>query len=201
MRYRLGDIIKCTRFLNQADSAIPLPFEQAQIIPRIPLVSIAYRAGSLLSINGENTTEQHAMTALQRTIEKWKQQGINVDICDFTLYPKLDAFPARYVMFLELVEENVQRENKLTQQHKLLKDSEVLSEVDRQLCQTHQIYEDHRNGGKLDPLICVLVRSGTFSIFLHKILITSHVSAVQIKPHRLLKNEEHIRFFYDNQLN
>ncbi|CAF3645735.1 unnamed protein product [Rotaria sp. Silwood1] len=200
IRYRIGDVDTCTRFLSEADDAVLLAFKKTEI-PRIPLISIAYRTGNLLSISGENTTEQHVMITLRQTVQKWKQHGIYVDINDFILYPKLDAFPARYVMFLELVHENSQHDNKvINQQQKILQNNEIMSEIEQQLCEANHIYKDHRDGDKLDPITCILVRTGTFSIFLNKILVNTHVSIVQIVPHRVLKNEEHIQFFYDSRI-
>ncbi|CAF3684779.1 unnamed protein product [Rotaria sp. Silwood1] len=194
------DVDTCTRFLSEADDAVLLAFKKTEI-PRIPLISIAYRTGNLLSISGENTTEQHVMITLRQTVQKWKQHGIYVDINDFILYPKLDAFPARYVMFLELVHENSQHDNKvINQQQKILQNNEIMSEIEQQLCEANHIYKDHRDGDKLDPITCILVRTGTFSIFLNKILVNTHVSIVQIVPHRVLKNEEHIQFFYDSRI-
>jgi hypothetical protein len=97
-------------------------------------------------------------------------------------------FPAQYVVFLELIgEPGLSIDDKQLQ---VLQNS-ADSEVDRQLCITNPEYKDCRGDGELGPLTCVLVRSGTFSIFLNKNLVTDRVSAVQIKPHRL---------FYDNQI-
>ena len=110
IRYRLGDVVTCTRFLSQADNAVPLPSKREGI----PLISIAYRSGNLLIVTGENTTEQHMIDALRQTIEQWKHQKVHVDIRDFTLYAKLDAFPARYVI-LELLEENAEHKRNLTE--------------------------------------------------------------------------------------
>ncbi|CAF1417716.1 unnamed protein product [Rotaria sp. Silwood1] len=154
VRYRLGDVVYCTRYLSQADNTVPLPFEQEKI-PRIPLVSIAYRVGNLISITGENTTEQHVMDALQRTVQIWKQQEINVDIYDFTLYPKLDTFPSRYVMFLELFNNNSQSENKIIDRQQCIVLNDAMSEIERQLCEANDIYKDHRNAGKIGSLICL----------------------------------------------
>jgi hypothetical protein len=60
----MGDIINCTRFLTRTDDLVPLPPEPAEI-PRIPLISIAYRVGSLLDIYGEKTNERDVMNALK----------------------------------------------------------------------------------------------------------------------------------------
>ena len=56
------------------------------------------------------------------------------------------------------------------------------------------------------PIILVLLDVFLFQVehsplFLHEKLLTERASLIQIKPHRLLKNEDHIRFFYDNQIN
>ncbi|CAF3825950.1 unnamed protein product [Rotaria sordida] len=62
-RYRLEDVVTCTRFLSQANNAVLIPFKQIEI-PRIPLILITYRVGSLLNVTGENTTEQYMMDTL-----------------------------------------------------------------------------------------------------------------------------------------
>jgi hypothetical protein len=196
VRYRMGDMINCTRFLCRADDLVPLPIEPVEI-PRIPLVSLAYRVGTLLDAFGEKTSEQHVMNALQQTVQHWRKQEISVDICDFTSYPKLDVFPPKYVIFLELTEDE---ERKINDQQLRFLQSTVSSEVEQQLGKANQYYKDYRSASKLDPVACILVRSGTFSTFLRKVLLTDRVSPLQLKPHRLLKNEHHIQFFYDNQI-
>ncbi|CAF1519674.1 unnamed protein product [Rotaria magnacalcarata] len=196
VRYRMGDVVNCTRFLCRTDDLVPLPTEPVEI-PRVPLVSLAYRAGSLLDAFGEKTNEIHLMNALQQTIHQWKNQGIPVDFCDFTSYPKLDVFPMKYVIFLELSED---QECKIDARQLQILKTTANEEVDRQLGKANEVYQKVRQFNILDPLDCILVRSGTFSIFLRKFLWTNRSSPVQIKPHRLLKNEEHIRYFYDHKI-
>ncbi|CAF3095582.1 unnamed protein product [Rotaria sp. Silwood2] len=201
VRYRMGDVVTCTRFLCRSDDLVPLPIDQEEI-PRIPLFSIAYRIGSLLNAFGEKTSEQHLMDALQRTSQQWKEQGIPLDVYDFTSYPKLDVFPPHYVLFLELIEEqNSKQGYKISEEKLQLLQTMVDSEIERQLCQTNFFYDNIRKGSKLGPLVCILVRNGTFSTFLTNVLVTDWVSPTQIKPHRLLKNENHIQYFYANQIN
>ncbi|CAF1078078.1 unnamed protein product [Rotaria sordida] len=196
VRYRMGDVINCTRFVSRADDLVPLPSKPVDI-PRIPLISIAYRIGSLLDILGEKTNEQQMMNALKQTIYEWRKQGISVDICDFTTYPKLDAFPPHYVIFLELI---CEQRCKIDDQQ--LRDLQKIanSEVEQQVCKANEIYSTCRNIKKLGPLTCILVRSGTFSTFLRKELLNGRANLAQIKPYRLLKNEHDIQFFYDNKI-
>lgn len=192
----MGDIITCTRYLERADDLVPLPAEPIEI-PRIPLVSLAYRVGSLLDVFGEKTNEQHLMNALQETVRQWKEQQLTVDICDFTSYAKLDVFPPKYIIFLELSESE---ERKMDAEQLRYIQKSISSDVEQHLCQANEYYNDYRIASKLDPVTCIFVQSGTFLTFRRKILVSEHVSPTQAKPHRLLKNEHHIQFFYDNQV-
>ncbi|CAF5024159.1 unnamed protein product, partial [Rotaria sp. Silwood1] len=148
----MGDVINCTRFLCRADDLVALP-EKPVEIPRIPLISLAYRVGTLLDIFGEKTSEQHVMHALQQTVHQWREQGIPVDFCEFASYPRLDVFPARYVIFLELIEDEGHKID--AQQFQILKNT-VNAEVDQQLRQANQIYNFMRIAKKADPLDSIL---------------------------------------------
>ncbi|CAF0890364.1 unnamed protein product [Rotaria sordida] len=192
----MGDVINCTRFLCRADDLVPLPAAPAEI-PRIPLISLAYRVGTLLDIHGEKISEQDVINALQQTICQWREQGILVDLCDFTSYPRLDVSPAKYVIFLELTNDHGYKIG--AEQFEILKNT-VNAEVEQQLCKASQKYQHSRSLTRLGPLNAILVRSGTFSAFMSKFLQTDRVSPVQVKPHRKLRNEDHIRFFYDSQI-
>ncbi|CAF2729164.1 unnamed protein product [Rotaria sp. Silwood2] len=192
----MGDVIKCTRFLCRADDLVSLPDEPVEI-PQIPLVSLVYRSGALLDVFGEKTNEQHMVNALQQTIRQWKDQGIPVDFCDFTAYPKLDASPTKYIVFLELSEED---ECKIGEEKiQILKNSSSKL-VEEQLVIANNVYEKVRYFGVLGPLDCILVRTRTFSTFLQKFLWNDRVNPLQVKPHRILKNEDHIQFFFDHQV-
>ncbi|CAF3893529.1 unnamed protein product, partial [Adineta steineri] len=173
VRYRMGDVIDCTRFLSRADDLIPLPAEPAEI-PRIPLISVAYRVGSLLDVFGEKTTEQHVMHALKETVDQWKNQGIYVDLCDFTAYTKLDDFPSKYVIFLELT--NEQGHEIDDQQLQILQNS-ADSEVEQQLCSANDSYQLNRKVHKLGPLVCVLkiMSSQSIPIYRRPLFSTSTV--------------------------
>jgi hypothetical protein len=192
----MGDVINCTRFLCLADDLVPSPTEPVEI-PQISLILLAYSFGSLLDVFGEKTTEQDVMNALQETNHQWREQEIPVDVCDFASYPKLDVFPATYVIFLELIGHE---EHKIDAQQLRFLQNTVSSEVEQQLCKANQYYKGYRSASKLDPVDCILVRSGTFSTFMRKILLADRVSPTQVKPHRLLRNKHDIQFFYDNQI-
>ncbi|CAF0961088.1 unnamed protein product [Rotaria sordida] len=152
VRYRMGDVINCTRFLCRADDLVSLPEEPIEI-PRIPLISLAYRVGTLLSVFGEKTNEQHLINALQQTVWQWREQGIPVNSYEFASYPRLDVFPAQYVIFLELIED---QEHKIdAQQLQILKNT-VNAEVEQELCKANQNYQNSRSSTKLGPLNAIL---------------------------------------------
>ncbi|CAF1470086.1 unnamed protein product, partial [Adineta ricciae] len=189
VRYRMGDIIECTRFLTRADDLVPLPSELHQI-PRIPLISVAYRMGNLLDIIGEKTTEQNLIDTIAKTVDEWRQQGIIADIIDFTSYPKLDAFPPCYIFFFELGDDQLYETLQLT----------VDKLVDQYLRQFNFVYDRARDATYIACAKCNFVRNGTFSTFIHEKLLTAHASPIQVKPHRLLKTEQHIQYFHANCL-
>lgn len=178
----MGDIIRCTRFLDRTENVVPIPSELS-IVHRFPLISISYRIGTLLNVFGEKTSEQHIFTAIQQTIKHLK----TLDLIDFTSYAKLNVFPVQYVVFIELNDEN-------------FFDEEFSQQMENELCRSNENYQHTRQGKKLDHLVCVLVRRGTFSNFLHQILLNERSSPIQIKPHRLLRKDEHIRYFYSQDL-
>ena len=192
----MGDVINCTRFLSRTNDLVPLPEEPVDI-PRIPVISLAYRVGNVLGIFGEKITEQHLMNALQQTISGWREQGVLVELIDFTACTKLDAFPPKFVIFVELFEE--EEYNMKTQQLRLLQNTAGAA-VDQELRKTNQGYMNGRSAATLDSLHCIFVRVGTFSTFTIKFLMNDCTSPIQIKPHRILKSNDHTRFFYDNQI-
>jgi hypothetical protein len=193
----MGDVINCTQFLSRTNNLVPLPSTPVDI-PRIPLISFAYRLGNLLDASGEKTSEQHVMHALIRTVHQWREQGMSVDMCDFTTYLKLDVFPIRYVIFLELTEKVNDKEQSEIDYQQLQNIADM--DVERQVCETNHLYKEFRSTNRLGPLTCILVQSGTFSTFLNKELINDRVTPMQIKPHRLLRNEHHIQFFYNRRI-
>ncbi|CAF1230949.1 unnamed protein product [Adineta ricciae] len=199
IRYRMGDVITCTRFLTHSNDLVALPAEPKEI-PRIPLISIACRIGCL-DIYGEKTSERHVLNAIMKVIQQWKEQGFHVGLHDFTSYTKIEGLSVCYVVFIELIDEKCHDKNctVVDNQFKMLQDI-VSNEVDRQLCIENQVYESYRQIGKLGPLMCILVQYGTFSTFLNKELITDQISPVQIKPRRFLRNDKHIQFFYEHQI-
>lgn len=196
-RYRIGDVLQCTRFLSRTEDLVPLPSEPEEI-PRIPLVSLAYRIGSLLDIYGEKTNEQHVMNALEQTVDGWKVQGIHIRIRNFTSCTNLDAVPANYVLFLEL---NNEYEQDVDDEQLRMLQKNVSSEVDKQLHITNEYYANFRAMERLGQLSCIIVRCGTFSSFLKELLKSGRVAFGQIKCPRLLHNQQSIQFFYDHQIN
>ena len=196
----MGDVLNCTRLLSHATDLVPLPAEPAEI-PRIPLVSISHRIGSLLDVFGEKTSEQHVINALIRSIQHWRKQGMHVELCDFASYPKLDAFPSRYVIFVELIHDNNDLNGTKSGHEKFLLLQDVAdTDMERELCEVNHKYKEFRSSNRLGPVICFLVQSGTFSNFLCEKLMTDRVSPIQVKPHRLLKSENHVQYFYDRRI-
>lgn len=195
VRYRMGDIIQCTRFLTRAKDLVPLPAEP-QEIPRIPLFSVVYRIGNLLDVFGEKTSEQDLLEAFKRLTAVWREANICVNICDFTCYANLDVCPPHYVIYFELADDH---KNQLTNEQYRHMQSTVAGIVEENLTEINFVYGRVREAVYLDTLRCFFVRPGTFSTFIHDHLLTDHGNPAQIKPHRFLKHQQHIQFFHDHQ--
>jgi hypothetical protein len=78
-RYKCGDVIKVTGYLNEC-----------------PYVQFSYRKGQLLNITGEKTTEEHMAAVVK---ELGKASGCTIN--DWTVYSKLVEHPYYYVLMLE----------------------------------------------------------------------------------------------------
>ena len=198
LRYRTGDVLRCTRYLSRTDDLVPLPSEPKEI-PRIPLVSISYRLGNLLDVFGEKTSEWHVQTALQQALEQIKQRNIFLSLVEFTCYPKLNVFPVQYIIFIEVIDKNQNQATGDDDIFGIAKD--VLNDqLEVELCNVNHNYKDTRTAQKLGPIVCILVERETFSMFMSRFLMNNRVSPTQIKPHHLLKNESHIQFFHDQAI-
>lgn len=149
----MGDVVLCTRYLSWEKDFLPLPAEPTEI-PRIPLISMAYRIGSLLNVFGEKTTEEHLLHALKQTIHDLKEKGIYVELCDFTSFPKLDAFPIHYVIFYELMDDE---EHKINDQERQIIQNTLDSEAEQHHSKVNSLYYEMRAARKLDPVECILV--------------------------------------------
>ena len=181
IRYRMGDVINCTRYLSHSHELVPLPRDIKEV-PRVPLISVAYRVGSLLDVFGEKTSEQHVMNAIQETVQSWSHENLSVQMTDFTSYVKLDVLPSHYVIFLEINYDSKEIKDERAYLEQL--QMNINEQLEYQLCQTNHKYEESRRAGKLGPLSCILVQQDTFSTFLYQNLLTKRVSPSQIKPHR-----------------
>jgi hypothetical protein len=145
----------------------------------------------------KKTTEEHVFYALRQTIQHWKGQGINVELCYFTSFPKFNVFPVHYVIFFELTDDE---EHKINDEQRQLMQNSLDSEVERHLCKANNFYSVMRDAGRFGPVECILLRSGTFLTFKEKVLATDGIAPLQFKTRRLLKDKDYIRFFYDNQI-
>jgi hypothetical protein len=193
VRYRVGDVIECTRFLSRAPDLVALP-DSPDPLPVVPLFVVSYRAGSLLSIAGEKTTEQHVYTALREASRAWNAQGLPVEVTEFTSYLQLDQSPPHYVLYFEVAITDAAVSADAAQCAQLLSTIDC-DEIERQLLLANESYGSGRKAGKYGAARCVLVRLHTFKSFLTDVLVPSVGSATQTKMPRLLKSPEHREFF------
>jgi len=151
-RYRLGDVIQVVEHHG-----------------RLPVVEVLFRRGGLLDIAGEKTSEHAAREALREALG---QEGLSV--VDFTTQVDVDAFPQRYVFFVEL-----EREDRAPP----VDEAQVSQRLQAALCRANPRYEAARS--KLGPVVLYCVRLGTFRELRDR-LVQRGISQSQAKVPRLL---------------
>ncbi|WP_437807803.1 GH3 auxin-responsive promoter family protein [Sorangium sp. So ce1078] len=149
-RYRMGDVIEVARHHRRA-----------------PVVAFVYRRGSLLNIAGEKTSEHAIHRALDQALSKEA-----LGLVDFSTMEDAESSPKRYVVFVELTEDNrpasVER---------------LAARLDEALCEANPYYATLR--GHFGPLSLHVVQPGTFRE-LRALMIRRGASPSQAKVPRVV---------------
>ncbi|XP_063956624.1 uncharacterized protein LOC135154405 [Lytechinus pictus] len=169
-RYRLGDVIKVTKFHNSA-----------------PILDFQYRSGELLNLKGEKTTEVNLRSAIVDTLAASGKVIVDYSCVESVLYE--DALGhsdlrnrVYYVIFAELDDDDSTSE---------LNVDELTSQVDTQLQADAAGYAHQRKRDAIGRLKLVIVQPGSFqALRAHILANTACASATQMKiPKKLLKAE------------
>ncbi|ELU08370.1 hypothetical protein CAPTEDRAFT_181851 [Capitella teleta] len=145
-RYRLGDVIKVVGFLHEN-----------------PIYEFQYRAGQLLNIKTEKTSENVFYAALRAAELEWT----GVSIVDYTstestnveLLPDVEwqnDSKKRYLLFLEL-------RNQTTENTPCFIREDQQRLVDQKLREMSRVYDTYRANGSIACMEVVQVKPGTFS--------------------------------------
>ena len=122
-RYNLNDIVRVVDFHNKT-----------------PIIKFIHRANNTTSITGEKLTEWQAVTAVNKSSEKYE-----IPVHHFTFYANMSK-KGNYDLYLELYGPADKKKLRL-----------FLKEVDVQLMELNMEYKDKRKSGRLgDPVLKIL---------------------------------------------
>lgn len=146
---------------------------------KTPRVRFMYRVNKTINLAAEKTTEK----ALQQTVEQTaKELGINLS--DFTVYPNAEIVPPRYEFLIQpnLPVEDISLE---TLTESIYKNLSIANEVYPECVEDHSMQK---------PVAYWLQPESTF--LWRELQIAKGKSAGQLKPVRVIANEEQKKFFY-----
>jgi len=145
----------------------------------MPYGHIVYRLNQVISIVGEKTnTEQ-----LEYVVKKIAEH-INTNIPEYSLYADYSNTPSRYILFLE-PENNLGKGNQI----------ELSDFTDKLFRQINVSFEKYRHQDTLAAPMVYFVEPSTFLLY-KEMQIAKGISANQIKPVRIIDNEDKERFFF-----
>lgn len=165
-RYRMSDAVKVTGFYN-----------------RTPRVHFMYRVNKTVNMVGEKTTEK----AMQLAVEKAAEE-LGFPLADYTMYPNQTLTRPRYEF---LVQPRVESEIKGISEEILTETIEKWLGHFNEEYKFAQIYVSNR----IQPSVSYWLQPET--TFLYRDLqIMKGAPAGQLKPVRVITNEEQRKFFF-----
>ena len=148
---------------------------------KTPLVEFAYRANNLVNLSAEKMTEYQLNLAINNAAKE-----LGFEVYDFSVYPNQNRSTPRYSFVVESstkVPANV--------------NDEVLSKcIGKHLCLVNSLYKSFvENYKTLDAPSAYFVEKGTYDLY-REIMILFNKPASQLKPPKVLTNENQIGFFF-----
>ena len=169
-RYRLDDIIKVVGHYYE-----------------LPIYELEGRAGTLLDISGERTTEEMTCWSINEAVRRK-----SCTLVDYTTLVDLDCSPPRYIFFVEL-EESSKLSLTITSELEVA----LSEELDRCLKTVNPIYELERTDGTIAAPRVLLVKKDTFRTAT-AMLVETGVSELRVKIPRYARMEKLVRLLQEN---
>ena len=147
-----------------------------------PLIEFMYRKNQLLNLVGEKTSELSMRQAIENTFAIY-----NIEILDFTTREDVEYTPPRYVIYVETINDNNNMNEKLSQT------------LEDELMKANDSYRRNLLEKRISSLQLRLVKKDTFKQF-KACLISQGMSENQMKIPRVIRKNEHIDFFEENNI-
>ncbi|MBW4497920.1 MAG: GH3 auxin-responsive promoter family protein [Oscillatoria princeps RMCB-10] len=171
-RYRLGDIIKVVGHYGE-----------------LPVYEIVGRAGTLLDISGERTTEEMVCNSLQEAVCRQ-----SCTLVDYTTIIDMDSSQLRYLVFVELEEASSLSSPAVSEL-----EAKLSQEFDRHLQKMNPSYKSDIPDGDIGEPRVFLVRKDTFRAAA-ALLVEKGASELQVKIPRYAKSKELVALLRENRL-
>lgn len=161
-RYRMRDAVRITGKHHNA-----------------PTIQFLYRIDQTVSIMGEKTTEVALRSAAENTAKE-----LGFELIDFSMYPDLDAKPARYLFFMEI-----------GKQPEGLRPKEIRFVLEQKLAEANPSMGDKVAKGICGPTKLNFLEPETYMLY-RDLMISKGAASGQLKPVRIINNEIQRRFFF-----
>lgn len=152
-----------------------------------PMIEFLYRLDQCLSLTGEKVNEENVRDAAYKT-----EKDLEFDLIDFSIYADGDSSPMKYVFLMEI--EDLPKD--LTK--------EIIQEkLNENFCATDPVLAYKIEKGLIGKTELKFLQPETY-LFYKELRVARGTSSAQVKPPRILRDEQDIRFFnilVDEELN
>ena len=152
-----------------------------------PIIEYLYRLDQCLCLSGEKVNEENLRTAAFKT-----EKDFGFDLIDFSVYADCDSFPMKYVYLMEVEDlpKGVTREI-------------IREKLNENFCATDPVLSNKIDKCLIDKTELHLLQPETY-LFYKELKVARGTSPAQVKPPRILMDEQDIKFFnvlIDDELN
>ena len=152
-----------------------------------PIIEFLYRLDQCLCLTGEKVNEENLREAAYKT-----EKNFGFDLIDFSVYADSESFPMKYVYLMEVEDlpRGVTREI-------------IQEKLDENFCATDPVLCNKIDKGLLGKTELHLLQPETY-LFYKELKVARGISPAQVKPPRILIDEQDINFFnvlIDDELN
>ena len=152
-----------------------------------PMIEFLYRRDQCLSLAGEKVNEENLRDAAFKT-----EKDFGFDLIDFSVYADSDSSPMKYVYLMEVEDlpEDVTKEI-------------IREKLNENFCAVDPVLCNKIEKGIIAKTELNFLQSETYLLY-KELMIARGTSPSQVKPPRILRNEQDISFFnvlIDDELN
>ena len=143
-----------------------------------PMIEFLYRLDQCLSLAGEKVNEEKLREAAYKT-----EKEFGFDLIDFSVYADSDSTPMKYVYLMEIEDLSEDTTKEALQER-----------LNNNLCETDSLLRDKIEKGLIGKTEIHFLQPETYLLY-KELKVAKGTSPAQVKPPRILRDEEDISFF------